>query len=1076
MLVWVLGGIGVAIVLGAIMLAIGLSRVTKDDDVPPLALDGTEPGESSSEHQIASNGSIGSLPGGSPDARQTLPPKSNSSEVEVPNKAVAVEQDTLAKARERAAQMRRELAERVAASRHEAETKLEEHATRPANSATALSSNTATGYDRSYQAQDEPSANPELPNAAPVVWQATPDPASHVTEIKRGRISIDIPTSAKILFPRNPSNFVLVSAGSFRDETKQVYDLRTGGAIGKPVKCGLDVQSFEQAFSPDGRYYSNKLHVSGATAYGIWSFVDGDMLREVSIADGSRGGIHFGATHQLVIFSTHQAKSPEIELMDLRSGEVICKFEIRAKRFQFLDDDSTAISNGGRYFVALLNRTFVVYELASGQLMGEGQLPGDRFSCEGLAFSHDGEQLAIIGSESGKSRLFCVDFSTGQIELDTEYGSRLSGSSQGHPLEFLPDGSALLYRGTLLLDRRTGAELWTFPQAGNSSRRILRAGKMLVSMRRGGKRTDVLTEVDLPEKALAAAADAIHGGGEAIDAALPPLTTADTFGANQVTLPNGFIPWSASPDPAPAVKSEIDRAIAIASERDSLQSVRFAGRGSGKVLIHLRVNGQQDALEQVDLNNGSKSKPMPIPNVYKMLDVSPSGDAALIGFEEGSRNSNKGFSRIDLVKFRPNEHIAGWRPHAAEASPTGDEGHVAWATFLTDDQVATVNKSGKLTLWQLPDCKAVYQFEQFGEPLAVSPGRKYFAGVHEGGFRVFDAATGKCAGDLESPKTGLNALRAAFDSEGESLAAIIETNMDRLLVRWDMNSGKLIQEFPVKSELLHALGRGWFGREAGLEWRGDRYLMLDAQYLIDLENEAVVWRYHMPGSYYAAGSPDGRTWLAGRQHGAGGPWFLKAHETPSLIARGKTVLMNREKQLVLAPGMKVRIHVDLSSVGLQNMASSVTEALADAFATRDIQQDQSSATVFSLVAAKKATGGDIAVTEGRSSRVAETFSAESLAVNLTLYDSTRKPRWRSEKSVQMRTYGTVRSDTDARSQLAKEMYEAFKRMLTTGGLATEGVPTYIFADLEEMLAGESSLTFSGEGPPPTRSKSSSSSL
>lgn len=946
-----------------------------------------------------------------------------------------------------------------------------QEAARAATAAAAADANPSTTPARTESpvvARNNEAAIDEQVSTAPINWQALPDPFQNMGEIKRGKISIDIPSSSEVIFPRNPSNFVLVKAGNFNDEIRQVFDLRTASAIGKPVKGKLEIRPFDEVFSPDGRYFAAQMQVTGVTAYGIWSFLDGTMLREVSLDEGKRGGIHFGAPHQLVIFATKHGEKPAVEVIDLRSGASVRKFDIEAQRYTSLNGNSTAISNGGKYFVALFDQQVAVYELASGERVGELQLPGERFNCEGLAFSHDGDELAAIGSDSNGSRMYCIDFGTGRATLDVEYGKRLTSSSQGHTLEYLPDRSALLYRGSLLLGRRSGAELWTFPSTGNSGRRILRPGKMLVSMRRSGSRMDELTEVELPEKALAAAADAVRSGGEAIDAALPPLTTADTFNAAKVTLPNGFVTWSAAPDPEPAIKREVDKAVPVASERDQLQSVRFAGRDSGKVLIHKRVGGQQHALEQVDIHNGSKSQPMPIPNVYKLLDVSPSGGAALIGFEEGSHYGDRGYSRIDLVNFRPNKHIAGWRPHAVETEGSREEGQVAWATFLDDDRVVTVNKAGKLTLWQMPDCKAIYQFEQFGQPLAVSPSRKYFAGVHEGGFRIFDASTGKCVGDLESPKTGINALRAAFHPEGKYLVAIIETNMDRLLVRWDMTSGKLTQEFPVKSELLYSLGRSWFGKQAGIEWRGDRYLMLDEQYLIDLENEAVVWRYHMQGSHYAAGSPDGKTWLVGRQQSASGPWFLKAHETPSLLTRGKTVLMTKEKQLVLAPGMKVRIHVDLSSVGLQNMEANVAQALAEAFATRGIEEDKTNGTVFSLVAGKKMTGETLSI-ESRG-KVTGSFSQERLAVHLTLFDAERKPRWRRETGVQMRSYGWVQTD-DARGEVAKEMYDAFKQMLTTGSLATEGVPTYVFADLEEMLAGESSLSYSGEGPPPSRSKS-----
>jgi hypothetical protein len=46
------------------------------------------------------------------------------------------------------------------------------------------------------------------------------------------------------------------------------------------------------------------------------------------------------------------------------------------------------------------------------------------------------------------------------------------------------------------------------------------------------------------------------------------------------------------------------------------------------------------------------------------------------------------------------------------------------------------------------------------------------------------------------------------------------------------------------------------------------------------------------------------------------------------------------------------------------------------------------------------------------------------------------------------------------------MQSAFQSMMSSGDFLRDGLPTYIFGDLNEILAGASTLTFRGEGPPP----------
>ena len=88
---------------------------------------------------------------------------------------------------------------------------------------------------------------------------------------------------------------------------------------------------------------------------------------------------------------------------------------------------------------------------------------------------------------------------------------------------------------------------------------------------------------------------------------------------------------------------------------------------------------------------------------------------------------NRDRRRLDVYSTSDAKHVTGWRPYAKEQSD--DDKAVVWADFLTSNQVLTVNRTGLLVLWSLPDCKAVYVAEGAcdgsarAEPRPQVPGR-----------------------------------------------------------------------------------------------------------------------------------------------------------------------------------------------------------------------------------------------------------------------------------------------------------------------------------------------------------------
>jgi hypothetical protein len=562
---------------------------------------------------------------------------------------------------------------------------------------------------------------------------------------------------------------------------------------------------------------------------------------------------------------------------------------------------------------------------------------------------------------------------------------------------------------------------------------------------------------------------------------LPELVKANWLAARPVSIPNGFVDWSVAADPVGQLHKREEREVMVATAQETVRAIRFAAPDAGRVAVQKnarkasgsgRSSQAVNVIERYSLDSGRKSREVPLPTVYEMLDVSPSGDHVLVGFRQPSGHHD----RLDVVSFSPLKHIAGWRPYETETTDSrrGHQNpkHVKLARFLSDTQVLTVNAAGKLAVWELPECKAVYYFEDFGEPTAISPGRTNVVGVHNEQIRIFETATGECRGDLQTPATGIRIVRAAFRPDGQELAAIVEGRLDKALARWSLSSGKLEHEFPLPSDVVRS---SYFRGTGQLAWRGTRYLLLDNQYLIDLTNRAVVWRYHVPANILLAShSPDDHNWYcAVRDQSPSGAKFLVSRPVPGASARLKIDFVTLEKQLLLGPGMSVRVDAQLSAGGAANLRETVSRVVGEMLQNRGIEVDPQAPLTLLISSRSGTTGEQIGVSKSFSpfARPDQVFSQQRLTCSISLRDSGGKERWSHERSVDMRSFGRVQSE-NAQGELAKEMQNSFTGMLSSGRFVEDSLPTYVFGNLDEILAGESQLTFAGEGPPPPRGPTS----
>ena len=196
--------------------------------------------------------------------------------------------------------------------------------------------------------------------------------------------------------------------------------------------------------------------------------------------------------------------------------------------------------------------------------------------------------------------------------------------------------------------------------------------------------------------------------------------------------------------------------IVIDANNDGTKVVKavFSAPPAGKAVVEHSlpwVNGKagvgmyQSAyyVRRFDLQTGSSSPEIRLAPNYHLVDVSPSGNFALIGLdvqEHPAWPKSLGYERLDLVQLAPRKHIAGWRPYGEETGPVKElPGQIKLhpqlvraACAIDDEHILTVSGADKLICWKLPECTALYTFEKFGDIIAISRGRQTILARHAG--------------------------------------------------------------------------------------------------------------------------------------------------------------------------------------------------------------------------------------------------------------------------------------------------------------------------------------------------------
>jgi hypothetical protein len=620
---------------------------------------------------------------------------------------------------------------------------------------------------------------------------------------------------------------------------------------------------------------------------------------------------------------------------------------------------------------------------------------------------------------------------------------------RGAVLDWVPDQSALLLEGHVLLDRKSGEKIWIFPETDASPRKMIDGQRILwLSKPRGGETELALASI--PKETVAKASEAVQAGGAGIDAALPPITRADLSGAESLVLNEPIDTWHASPDGAVTASKLPTKPVMLEAGPGVLRQARFSRDTTRVTILRSTVSSGSapvgNLLESYAFPTGRKQKDVELPMLYYLMDTSPDGNLALVATCMAQPPER---DRLDVWAFQQGKHAAGWRPYADKEK--AEDREVQFAAFVNPQLVLTLNKTGDLVLWKLPECRAVYKAEYAEPAVALSPGGKYLAvkAVTDPAPRLIDAASGAPQGVFESPAPLEGILAVAFRRDGRMLAAVTK----EAVYAWSVEDGKLNSEIP-----LQVPGAG------PARWSGEDHLLTAAwggqRRLIDIEKRFLVWSYSIQRGVEATGSPDQRFWYAaeGQNTRQGRIYGLLAAEIPSAAVQTRTEGKSVEDLALIYPGSKVSVSASVSG----DDSGAVVSAMRERLENLGVIVADGAPVQVSISAEEQSTGNQLQAQRFDQSEV-QRFEQRKIVIKLRVSDASGR-KYEREQAVWMRDFGSTGS-TNAQEELSREMREQAKSTA-----ANFTLPKIVFPDGLESGLGTSVLSPMGEaiGPPPEK--------
>jgi WD40 repeat protein len=743
----------------------------------------------------------------------------------------------------------------------------------------------------------------------PIVWSVQPDPlVPAIPAIRNAQAQIPVPSSIhNALFPTTPSPMVALGTNTSDRDGRVIWNLADMTKVGE---LRGKISTSDPVLSPDGKYLAAEVRLKTPPTVQVISTRD-QMVHEVIVDDKRTRPqfLDFAGEDRLVTVKwtfTTDFTGTIIQVWNFRTGQPVT--EIRRKH-HFKGDKYTAMSPGRRYLATIVtdgaDRGIVIYDLVQGKPAGRIQANVGSGSPV-LAFSPDGQSLALMTRSSQGSSIYHWNLSDGKLKKEHRFPRDLrrltTWNTYALPFQWIADSSGWVVYSQLLIDAESGQLFYQVPlQRVNSPYplRMIDDQHILFSVSQGGKRA--LGWLTLPKQQLVASRQKVREQAASANQAIVPAITGKEEGdwstVKTLPAPTGSVAWQATPDATPAAKQPLgSRPLVLGDQNTEVLRTLFASPDVGQVVVlglsatsalsnsktlkHARFDlSTGQLLSQGDM--GSIATPTN-QRLTLIADMSPDAKlCAIVKPEEAQQ--------VEVWSLEENKLLRRWSPYAKEAKKK-----VTWLGAIDDKHLLTLGDGGKLTLWQMPEARAIYTSPAHGDRAFLSPTGKYVVAGNGASYDVLEAKTGERRGQLSLPEAQvvLRTGGGAFLPDSSQVAILAQGTRSQL-VWWDFNTGEskgVIEILPYLSEM---------------QWLTEEYVLV-GNTLVDLKLGWPLLRYPQLRQGQSGGSAE-RWWFV-QNNATNTPPVLIPTVMPGLEVRQFRTLVDRGQiQALFVPGMTVQI-------------------------------------------------------------------------------------------------------------------------------------------------------------------------
>jgi hypothetical protein len=673
--------------------------------------------------------------------------------------------------------------------------------------------------------------------AACFAWDLKPDPPAQKAWAVRPNLAIPLTDrNDRVTFADGNGPFVLVGNG----KTREVFDLRTGGSVVKfDVTVGDDRTG--ECLSSDGK--TGAFAAPRGTEVKLTDTATGKPLPAVAAA-GTIQAVGFVTSDRLLVVGL-KGKERVAQVFDTATGNEVLNWPLDAGGFAVPGSATRpfAVSPGGRYVAVIGAKAVTVHALADGTKLADLPLPvvppaprlgegprGDSDPLTGVAFAADGRELAaVVGkSEKGAGVLTVWTLADG---TSVQHAVDRPGNSPGGSA---PAISPILSGGWLI----DGTEVWV---DGNTQRTVPQ--DRVGSIPRVAVTPKHVVGVVAPHFAVVPKPPVVGRVAAAGEIDGPPK---DGLWQGEPRVPHDWRAEWTGPVTAftPAFEPKPQK-LPLPGLAVGL-TVSLDGR---RTFVECNPTRQTNPTGREVISTDWQTRAgfsFTLPERRTLCGDTTTGEAVLATRPPDAAGNGE---RLELFTAT-GKFVVAWRPHPwVPHDPTRSS--ILYAAALSPSRAITVGDR-RVTLWQLPEAKAVWAVEvPHASGGGLSPDGRVLFVLTDGEVLALNVDTGGTVGNLKGNAGGHGGEQMAVSGDGKRLAAVSGQGVAREVRVWELFAGTL--------QVLQTVPAG--GAAGGLRFLSPRFLLVgDA--VFDLTDRREVWRVTPPADGVVARSApaDGRVW------------------------------------------------------------------------------------------------------------------------------------------------------------------------------------------------------------------------